>query len=189
MGTERFTTVKIRNETGLTLGSVGVVHKYSDVYKHSKEWLNLASGAVTPDPLIVQYNTGFLTTGRDWWSIVAMTEDGRILRSDPSNMRGLWDTVEKGLNKFGWEIVKIAGTVTVSTGGTGGLVAAPVGAVTAILTIITNTESTKGFKQFFLEEKDAPHGIEIVLRPNEVEFIGIESTAVTPLTEVGRIAS
>lgn len=186
MATKRFTTVRIKNETGVKLASVGIVHKYSDQYKHSKEWLNIANGASPEEKLIVEYNTGFMTTGRDWWKVVAMTEDGRIFQSSPNNFRGFIDDVENVLNECGWDIVELATQVTIRTE-IGGIVAIPVGVITAVLTSLSNSATTAGFKQFFLEEKDVDHGVEIILKPDEVEFKAIESTATTPFLPVATV--
>ncbi|SCX05321.1 hypothetical protein [Agrobacterium rosae] len=186
MATKKFTTVRIKNETGVKLASVGIVHKYSDEYNQQKEWLNVPNGTSPDEKLIVEYNTGFLTTGRDWWKIVAMTEDGRIFQSAPNNFRGFIDDVENVLNECGWDIVKLAADITIKTE-VGGIVAIPIGVVTAILTGLSNSASTAGFKQFFLENKDVDHGVEIILKANEVEFKAIESTATTPFVSVASV--
>ncbi|ASW04759.1 hypothetical protein [Rhizobium sp. 11515TR] len=187
MVTKQITTVAIRNETGINFASIGVIHKYSDKYKQDKEWLNVANGAAPSDKLLVQYHTGFLTTGRDWWKILAYAEDGRIFQTSPANFRGVWDVAEKGLNKFGWAILTASAKAAGASGGVLAPLAGGVSVVTALLMVMSNSESTEGFKQFFLEEKDAPHGIEIILRPDEVEFKGIDSTATTPLVLGGYV--
>ncbi|KAJ7908103.1 hypothetical protein B0H13DRAFT_2498866 [Mycena leptocephala] len=50
------------------------------------------NGELTRDPLAVDYNTGFLTTGKDWWLITWFHPDmKRIWYSSPNNMRGFFD--------------------------------------------------------------------------------------------------
>jgi hypothetical protein len=180
------TSVRVKNQTSKKILTVGVSHKYSNLFKNDKTWSNISSGETAQDPFLVKYNTGFMTTGRDWWYIFIQFDDGAIYETNPSNLRGLWDKAEKLLDKYGWAVT-IAALKAAGETGPGAAVAIPVAAVAAALTVISNTETTEGFKQFFLEEKDAEPGIEIIIRDDEVEFKGIESTATTPLHKIGHV--
>ena len=62
--------VRILNKTGAPMINVKIVHKYSDLYKNDKTWIDeVPNNEYTQGPLEVDYNTGFLTFGKDWWLV------------------------------------------------------------------------------------------------------------------------
>jgi len=65
--TKRTAYVAIRNEKSEPLIAVGVKHKYSDNYTNDGEWAIVQPGELSGETLKVEYNTGFLTTGVDWY--------------------------------------------------------------------------------------------------------------------------
>ncbi len=67
MPTKRTAYVRIRNETSEPLIAVGVKHKYSDNYKNDGAFAVVRPGELSADRMEVHYNTGFLTTGVDWY--------------------------------------------------------------------------------------------------------------------------
>ncbi|KAK9759677.1 hypothetical protein K7432_017061, partial [Basidiobolus ranarum] len=68
--THRIAKVEVHNETSGPIYAVSVVHKYSNVYKNRKEWTEIGSGQSTCDnPMTIDYDTGALTIGKDWWLI------------------------------------------------------------------------------------------------------------------------
>ena len=86
--------VRVLNKSGEEMIDVKVVHKYSGVYLNEKSWENVPVSKYTEGALKVEYNTGFLTTGRDWWFIAWNDEEGNTHISSPSNGRGFVDGLE-----------------------------------------------------------------------------------------------
>jgi hypothetical protein len=177
--------VSIRNDTGQPMLGISLVHKYSNVYKDEKQWETLGNGELTKDPLAVDYNTGFLTTGKDWWLITWFHPDmKRIWYSSPNNLRGLFDFGDKLLpDVIAGAAGAAAGLVTSFTGP--GAIAAGGGAASAA-TLITsslfNSGTTDGFKQHMLEKEDEGQLMEIVIHRDTVEF---KSKSGTSSTNVG----
>ena len=71
-------SIEIVNNTGRTLLSVSVAHKYSDNYKNDHTWTVIRDGAATSTTQ-VDFNTGFLTTGKDWWVVTGLPPAFRTL--------------------------------------------------------------------------------------------------------------
>lgn len=68
MPTHRKANVRIENKTGQRLLSISVAHKYSDNYKGTHNWegpININAITSPDNDMVVDYNTGILTTGRD----------------------------------------------------------------------------------------------------------------------------
>lgn len=173
MPDKRRAWVKIHNNTGKPMIGISLVHKYSNVYKEEKQWDKLENGETTSEALGVDYNTGFLTTGRDWWFIMWFHPDMKyIWHSSPINMRGFFD--------FADNIVPdaIAGAAGAAAGlggaftGPGAVVAAAAAAAAAklVTSSLFNSEGTEGFKQHMLEEEDEGEIMEIVVNLEDVEF-------------------
>lgn len=168
---KRHAIIVIENKTGKEIEFVTVAHKYSDNYKNHKTWGNLLNDKTTKDGLEVEYNTGFGTTGRDWWVVTwKFKGDDTVYLTTPQNFRGLIDGVEKGLTQALPEIGKAAGAAV------GGEAGAAIGGPAAekVGMLFLNTESTDGFKQHILRDEDSkekdgkPTVIEI--GPKEVKF-------------------
>jgi hypothetical protein len=81
------------NQTGCRLDSLIVVHKYSDIYKNKMEWHDVADGTSTT-PIDIDYHTGPLTTGKDWWYVEWRCGVTRCL-INPQNFRPGLDLVDK----------------------------------------------------------------------------------------------
>lgn len=166
MITHQKSSVEIVNNTGLNLLCVLIAHKYSDVYKNDHKWLNIANG-VTTSPAQVDFNTGFGTTGRDWWIVVWMDVQGNFYKTDPSNLRGVIDLLEVGLN-FAMKIKTIIGLTSPEP--TSKAAAAAGLLFEAIIGNPLNSESTSGFKQHILTKDDLKRPTKIILRSDAVEF-------------------
>jgi hypothetical protein len=177
MTTENSAPVVIGNASSRTFRTIGVSHKYSDVYKNQASWNQLAPGPVSSPPLTVQHNTGFGTTGQDWWWIVAVDDQNNGFQTDPSNGRGFWDAVEDSAGDIGDALTELCEALAPETEGVG-LVGA---AVTTALTAALNSESTAGFKEFLLREGDAAQGVTITVTDDDVTFSADSGTAETPL--------
>ena len=84
--TKHTATVVVRNETGGDVVTIHVGHKYSDNFKNQKDFACvLKNDETTPssNKLTVEYNTGFGTTGRDWWYDGFLMADGSFYQSNP----------------------------------------------------------------------------------------------------------
>ncbi|KAJ7907474.1 hypothetical protein B0H13DRAFT_2233439 [Mycena leptocephala] len=139
---------------------ISLVHKYSNVYKDEKQ-----------DPLAVDYNTGFLTTGKDWWLITWFHPDmKRIWYSSPNNMRGFFDFAD---NLLPDAIAGAAGALHRSRSDRRGAL---------ITSSLFNSGTTDGFKQHMLEKEDEGQLMEIVIHRDSVEF---KSRSGTSSTNVG----
>eukprot|EP00536_Pseudo-nitzschia_multiseries_P009722 jgi/Psemu1/288639/fgenesh1_pg.279_\ len=79
----------------MDLATVHLCHKYSDAYKHQKNFANIRSGQTTSERLTVEYNTGAFTTGRDWWYVAFTAPDGSFYQSNPQNGRKVLDGLEQ----------------------------------------------------------------------------------------------
>lgn len=155
------------NETGETIHSVMVVHKYSDVYSNSFTIAtNIAIGAVsqTND---VTYNTGVLTTGQDWWQLSWVTWNGTDTNgaekylTTPENFRNIVDEGEQvallqfgnGTNNpaFGAVVTNVVSDLE----GASAIVKLATDFYKPVVSAILNNESTKGFKKHVLRLSDA----------------------------------
>jgi hypothetical protein len=149
--TKRTAKVAIVNNTPNTLYGVSVVHKYSDNYKNDKVWDDpVKPGQTTPDFLEVEYNTGFLTTGRDWWAVQWFLDDKAedVYYTDPDNLRGLFDFFEKIMPSVMAAAARAAAGAN-PIAGKGAKAAAKI-----LSKALFNHESTAGFKQHILREED-----------------------------------
>ncbi len=122
----------------------------------------IPAGGNTSPELQVDYTTGFFTTGRDWWIITWEYEgENKVYFTDPVNLRGLIDFLEK------------AGNITIK-----GALAAAAGAV--ITSLLFNSEGTSGFKQHILRKQDAGKLTTIVInKGNEVEWKSASGSSTT----------
>eukprot|EP01053_Blabericola_migrator_P008604 Blabericola_migrator_1__8603@NODE_4503_length_1118_cov_124_330162_g2788_i0_p1_GENE_NODE_4503_length_1118_cov_124_330162_g2788_i0NODE_4503_length_1118_cov_124_330162_g2788_i0_p1_ORF_typecomplete_len226_score36_61PUD1_2/PF18457_1/3e42Sporozoite_P67/PF05642_11/0_04_NODE_4503_length_1118_cov_124_330162_g2788_i03631040 len=156
MVTKRTAYVRVRNNTNKELYGVGLVHKYSDVYKETETWRSLKPGCSTPT-LAVKYHTGFLTTGCDWWAVSWYdTELTKEYFTSPNNFRDILDFIEKiAATCLSAAAAGAAGVVTVESGPVALAFAAAAAAATKVLCDqLINSESTIGFKRHFLESGD-----------------------------------
>ena len=147
---ERKADVQVVNKTGRDIEFVTVAHKYSDNYKESKTWGNMANGVASKDTLEVQYHTGFGTTGQDWWLITWRYKgDPTVYMTAPKNFREIVDAVEKlaitALPAAGKFVGSLIG------GEAGGEIGGP--AAKEMGSALLNSESTVGFKSHILRKR------------------------------------
>lgn len=165
------------NKTGKDIVSVSLVHKYSNEFRESKTWTKLIRNGESTPWMTVKYNTGFGTSGTDWWfvSFVHPTESPVLNYSDPNNFRGVIDFFERGAIVAVPALIKGAakGAAAICEGKTGGA-CAPLGvAATAAAAYgaeelskrLFNSEGTAGFKQYILRSSDANRLVTITLLP------------------------
>ena len=170
MATPQKASIEIVNNTGSTLLSASVSHKYSDNYKNEHTWENIKNGETTSTTK-VDFNTGLLTTGRDWWVVTWVNDKGDTYVTDPKNFRGIIDFLEKMGDKLATPLATLAATFATKTSDARAkAVAAAVAVTSAVAAAFLNTEATDGFKQHILREEDKDRPTRIVIKKNEVEF-------------------
>ena len=170
MATHRKASVEIVNETGKTLLSVSVSHKYSDNYKNEHTWKNIKNGETTSTEK-VDFNTGFLTTGRDWWVVTWVNDRGDTYVSDPHNFRNILDFLEKIGDRMAQPLATLAAVIAVGDPEPSSKAVAAAIAVTSFVAIsFLNSEGTDGFKQHILREEDCDNPIKIIIKEHEIEF-------------------
>ncbi|KAH8886372.1 hypothetical protein GQ53DRAFT_658149 [Thozetella sp. PMI_491] len=166
--TQRYAWATIRNNLTVPIIGVELFHKYSDNYKNSTVWNVIQPGQAGSSPLLVQYNTGFLTTGTDWWFVSWFSQDMKTMYySNPNNFGWLLDLV----NSFAPDVISaaagaIAGAAAIESGP--GAIAAAAGAAVlakAISSSLFNSESISGFKEYMLTAADANSMLEITILP------------------------
>lgn len=164
--TKRTAYATVRNNTSQPLLAVGVVHKYSDNYKHREEFAIIRPGGLGEPKLLVEYNTGAFTTGRDWWAVTWYSPDMKTIHySDPNNFRGIIDWLENiAPDTISAAAAAAAGLVMIESG-PGAVVAAKAAAEAAKATTegLFNSESTEGFKQHILRTEDENVTTEIII--------------------------
>ena len=176
--THRTANVVVQNSSGKPIEWVTVIHKYSTNYTNPQTWGNLPNNMRTKQPMRVDYNTGFMTTGVDWWMVTwKFVGDPRIHRTNPLSFREAFDFLEgeaiKNAPKAGQALGgAIAGNAGSSVGG-------PV--ADAAVGLVLNSGSTVGFKQHILRSEDEGRDTVIEIRNGEVRFVsnsGISTTSV-----------
>lgn len=168
--TKQTANVQIVNETGRTLLSVAVAHKYSTVFKHHLEWKTISAGETTGTQQ-VEYNTGDFTTGKDWWSVTWVDDLAHAYVTDPKNLRGFVDVLEKGVQAVVKPLTVVA--VAIATNDpepTSKAVAAATAVTTGLTSALLNSEGTTGLKQHILRSEDKEIPTQIIIRQNEVVF-------------------
>lgn len=170
MPTKRTGQVIVENKTGEEIYAVSVLHKYSNNYKNNLMWDNVAPNEMT-NPQGVQYNTGFMTTGRDWWFVAWVGADGKVHITDPENLRSLVDALEKITIKTA-SLLKLVKEKRISS--------VAKGLNAALLeTGLLNDGSTAGFKQHILRAEDSSSPTKIVLFKDKVEFVSKSGKSTT----------
>ncbi|KAL7942787.1 hypothetical protein V8C42DRAFT_330378 [Trichoderma barbatum] len=169
--TKRTASVSVRNNTSKPIVSISLLHKYSDVYKHRKEWAAIPAGDLSQGSLQVEYNTGFFTTGRDWWFISWYSQDMKTLYyCNPQNFRGTFDAIEKSISH---EAIYTAGALLAPIAIiSGGLIAVPVamaamGAAKLTTDHVFDSEDTTGYKQHILREEDEGKVTEVIINEDK----------------------
>lgn len=189
--THRQAKVVVKNKTGKVINYVKVYHKYSDVFKNHQEWYHVPSGGTTNGAMIVDYNTGAFTTGRDWWIVVWTTErdqsSANIHYTDPANARAFIDGFE-----LVWKeatpiaVAAVTGAACFVAGcGPAAPVAAVAGATLSsqVFGRMMNSESTAGFKQHILRSDDESGTNVIEIYPNgKVRFVSNSGVSETKYT-------
>ena len=175
-------TIRVSNQTGRTIEVVTVAHKYSDVYKNSETFANLPNGFTT-NSFIADYNTGFGTTGKDWWALTWRFQgENAVYITNPNNFRAFFDAADtvgpalfKAVGSFAGRTAGMAaGTAVEPGGGTAlaGIAGATAGSLAAgaIASVLFNSETTVGFKQHILRSEDEDSDTVIIIKSQGVTF-------------------
>jgi len=187
MVTRRSASVRIHNMTGQGILSASVSHKYSDDYKNHHTWAGPIKSFFLTDPddgMAVDFNTGAFTTGRDWWFVTWVTEDGVTHVTDPSNARGFIDVIEKIGKKAAIPATSLAIKLAAAPEpAISKAAAAAVGVTSALVLAMTNDEKTAGFKQHILRSEDASGVNVITLTPDAVVFTSPSGASTTQVSQ------
>ena len=186
MSTHQTAQVVVLNKTAKPLRYVDVLHKYSDNYKNTKQW---GAGEDSPaprpgessSPMNVEYNTGFLTTGRDWWLVTWQYEgEHKLYFTNPNNFRNIIDTLEGPIKVLVDTALDVLDEKVPGLGDAGKI----------IVDNVFNSESTDGLKQHILREEDAGKVTQIVINPdNTVEWVSQSGTSETVSGVYGEIGT
>lgn len=195
--------VRIVNQSGRDIqpGSINVAHKYSSLYKNQLQFskgLGNGENDNGDGSQIVDYHTGFLTTGVDWWIVTWVFADEKaIYQTNPNNFRCFIDEVEKfGPKAITTAAAAIAGVAACGFPPVAGCAASPAAAAGAavaagyISKALLSDEATCGFKQYILrDEDDKKHSpdtyVTITIKPNrELTFSSPSGSAKTVYEEI-----
>lgn len=185
--THRQAKVTVQNKTPDNILSISLVHKYSDNYKNQMQWPILHPGDSSRPFLTADYNTGFATTGRDWWLLTWYSEDLKTqYYTDPINFRGVLDALEKVAPEA---VQAVSGSAAALLTSEAGPVAATLAATAAVALAkettkyLFNSEATEGFKQHILRPEDANAITHIVINDDgTVTFQSRSGTSSTGYT-------
>lgn len=156
--TKRAANVNVFNYTPKVIEWVSVAHKYSNNYKDHGAWGQLMPNTGTINPMRAYFNTGFGTTGQDWWVVSwKYAGDSRTCFTNPNNFRIVIEELERGALKQVRPLGEKAGAYLVSLihaglAKPGALIGGE--AAQALGNALLNTESTVGFKKHVLRESD-----------------------------------
>ena len=182
---KRHAFITIQNDTPDVLTSVSVAHKYSNVYKEDDSWDNIKPNSRSVKPMKVEYNTGDLTTGRDWWLVTYHRQRADSTRknqvklwySDPVNFRDLIDLLEKVAPSM------IKAAINAAKGSNPALLPAAKAAQIAakqLCKVLFNSESTAGYKQHILTDADFKRVTFIVINADDtITFKSVSGTSNT----------
>lgn len=201
--------VQIVNKTGHDWLSVSLAHKYSNKYKNKAEWKNVPMGKSTSTAL-VDFNTGIVETGLDWWLVSWVTDEGTVYMTDPHNFGEVRDFVEKlaikeidQLEDSAKAVLPVAAGAAIGTaiepgGGTiagaitGELAGSAIKPVTdkavnlvdKVADHVLNGEATAGFKEHLLRAKDSKRPTKIIITKQRVEFHSPSGTSKTRFRKI-----
>lgn len=162
--------VEIVNQTEQKILSVSVVHKYSDNYVNEHTWGIVEPNGSSSPPLTVDYHTGALTTGRDWWLVSWLEEDGNAYMTSPQNFRELFDAIESGLVKAKDLIKNLGESLRNKPDDKAQAAGIAMQIINKIVQPLLNNSKTAGFKQHILRAEDADKTTQILLFNEKVRF-------------------
>lgn len=175
--TTRYAKVIVKNETGHTLNTVSVQHKYSNDPIQKGEWRHIPNGQFSSS-IDVNYRTDLFTTGVDWW-IVSWGYEGEdgVYITDPNNLQSVVDV----LFQFLPELTNFTVNAACNLVSAGQMTETCSYGAEVISKAVARQpgDSSAGWKQHILGTEDENQITTIVIKPKSVEFrshSGISST-------------
>jgi hypothetical protein len=83
--THRLAKARIINRTGVKIKFLNLVHQYGDIYTNARIFSNIESNSSTSSYLYVDYHTGFLCYGTDWWWLAWADSNNQLHIIDPKS--------------------------------------------------------------------------------------------------------
>lgn len=152
----RSACVRVTNNSPEALAQLHVLHRYSSDHSTLARWSQLAPGATTgSDELKVNYKTGLLTTGVDWWALVWSSPDGgAVYITDPNNFRWLLEHYPPSYSRAA---IGVSAACGADGGRAGGFAATTSGLDIALnaVNLLLHRRSTIGYKRHILTDEDA----------------------------------
>ena len=158
--THRHAKVRIINYTGVKIEFLTLAHIYSDVYKNAKIFSNIDSNRITNSSLIVEYHTGFLCYGTDWWWLTWTNSNNQVFTINSKSSYSCLSNDEKSASKMSSKI---------SNRGTKLYIIDKPDKSTA------DNQSTCGYMSYMLQNGDDGGYVNIYLYPYAENGIVIES--------------
>ncbi|MDO4270292.1 MAG: hypothetical protein Q4C72_05110 [Eubacteriales bacterium] len=159
--------VVVVNQTGQTVLSTAVAHKYSNVFKDNLQWENLAEGAGT-QPQEARYQTGLTALGADWWLVSWVTMDGRTHYTAPNNLTWLLDFLTPHFQEIATSVSMLFNTLAMMRTKliqtpTALAISTAANITKLIASNVLNDEKVEGFKEYMLRAEDAGQTLTITL--------------------------
>ena len=79
--------IKIKNDFATAVQKIVLTHKYSDDSTYEQIRTVVPTGQSTSPLMFVEYNTGFLRTGYDYWNVTVYLVDGKYYQNNTSDKR------------------------------------------------------------------------------------------------------
>lgn len=157
--TLRSAKARIINRTGAKIETLNLAHKYSSIYRNAKLFSNIDPNASTNTYLTVQYHTGFLCYGSDWWWITWTDSNNQLHIIEPKNSERSSDN-EVPLTHVNNKISKRDTQSNPIVNPTHGN---------------SKDSSTCGYHSYMLESKDDGEYVNIILHPYRQKGIEIQT--------------
>lgn len=176
--------VVIETDVKDNIDAVIVAHKYSDLYRQylaNTEWEASGSTLISKDPFFVTYNTGPMTTGMNWWIVLAITKDGKFMISNPQNLGKI------NLGKIIDNITKVTDTVlgfvlpVVATSAVADPLSCAAWIGVSVVYCFINGESIEGFKGHTLSFEDHLKTTRIIIGKSAVTFKSPSGSSATTM--------
>lgn len=175
------TKVVIKNQTGVDVGGITVLHQFGDEDQVDQLVMGQAQGSILPKggsctlDGLVRYRVGFgAMTSWDWW-IVTWQGGGKLYSTSPSVCNIITSTLVSGVN-----VVTACGAalamhlLATDESDTGKLTTTALDllAVTvgSIVFAVVPKKSKQDYREYMLRESDTEDNVTITLHEDKVEF-------------------
>jgi hypothetical protein len=154
--THRNARARIINRTGVKIEFLTLAHTYSDNYKNAKIFSNIEPNSISNGYLIVDYHTGFMCYGTDWWWLTWTDSNNQVHTIDLKDDRCPNDG-ENPASQVSSKISTRDAELYIDKNEQHG----------------ASSQSTCGYKSYMLESEDDGKYVNIYLHPyseNGIEF-------------------